>query len=225
VNYIIDASGSMSGIQNQVRSGFEEYVNELKKNAEGDVFLTLTTFDTSERTAYVARPIAEVGALGRDYTIGGMTALYDAIANTIKRVQDQVDADTKVITVIMTDGFENSSRENTEKEVNALITAKQDEGNWTFVFLGADQDAWATALRLGVHAGNTMSYVGSNTSGAMANVATATVSATRSAERSTSSYFADAGQSDADYDATSVVEPKSKLWTPDSDSGDENKES
>jgi hypothetical protein len=70
-----------------------------------------------------------------------------------------------------------------------------------------------------------MSYVGSNTSGAMANVATATVSATRSAERSTSSYFADAGQSDADYDATSVVEPKSKLWTPDSDSGDENKES
>jgi len=199
INYIIDESSSMSGIANQVRTGFVEYIDELKKNADGEISLTLTKFNTREVTPYVAKPIEEITSL--DYQPGGMTALYDAIANTIKRVESEVDSNTNVITVIMTDGQENSSREATEEDVNALITAKQ-KGNWTFVFLGADQDAWATASRLGMYAGNVISYDSAAHTSTMSSLASATITRTQNANsglRSTDTYFADAGQSEDDY--------------------------
>jgi uncharacterized protein YegL len=201
INYIVDESGSMGGIADQVRTGFVEYVGELKKNAEGDISLTLTTFNTVTTTPYVAKPIKEISSI--DYQPGGMTALYDAISSTIKKVESQVDDNTNVITVIMTDGFENSSRESTEKDVNNLITAKQATGRWTFVFLGADQDAWATARGLGLSAGNVMSYDKSGHQYAMASLANATVTRTSTASSSgvnaTLDYFSDAGQNEDDY--------------------------
>jgi hypothetical protein len=199
INYIIDESSSMSNIANQVRTGFIEYVDELKKNATGEISLTLTKFNTRETTPYVAKPIEEITSI--DYQPGGMTALYDAIANTVKRVESQVDDNVNVITVIMTDGAENSSREATEKDVNALITAKQKE-NWTFVFLGADQDAWATAQRLGVFRGNTVSYTGAQHVNTMSSLANATVTRTVNAAAgaaTTDAYFSDAGQTEDDY--------------------------
>lgn len=201
VNYIIDESSSMSGIADQVRTGFVEYIDELKKTSEGNVLVTLTKFNTTETTVYVAKPLEEIDSIA--YQPGGMTALYDAIANTVKRVESQVDDNTQVVTVIMTDGQENSSREATEKDVNALITSKQNEGNWTFVFLGADQDAWAAAQKLGLFRGNVVSYAGHSHGVAMANLATAT--ATRSSIYTTTgaatsdSFFKDAGQSEEDY--------------------------
>lgn len=208
VNYVLDASGSMNQIADQVRAGFKEYVDELKKN-EDEIFLTLTQFNTDVTTDYVAKPVSEIE--GILYMPTGMTALYDAVGKTIRKVEQQTDDNTKVITVIMTDGYENSSREFDEKSLNALITEKQDEGNWTFVFLGADQDAWATASRLGVYAGNTMSYAGHSHGMAMRNLATSTVTATASAAPSTVSFFQDAGQSAEDYqfDPVDVKEPES----------------
>lgn len=209
INYIIDASGSMSGVVNQVRDGFQEYISELKKNGKGEIVVTLTTFDTTEKTHYVAKPIEEIESI--DYVIGGMTALYDAIANTVKRVEKQVKTNDRVITVIMTDGQENSSRENTEREVADLIKDKQDKGNWTFVFLGANQDSWATASRFNIPVGNTMNYAYGNTVGAMRGMASATAVATATPSLSSVDYFNDAGQSQEDYDETN----KKKLCTPD----------
>lgn len=208
INYIIDESGSMAGIQGQVITGFNEYISELRKNVDGKVFVTLTTFSTGEKSPFTFKPLDEVEDLTYStYVPAGMTALYDAIANTVKRVESDVTDNTQVITVIMTDGQENSSRENTEEQVNALITQKQDAGNWTFVFLGADQDAWATASRLGVARGNVISYASHTHGHTMRNLTSATASSISGQSMSTGTYFADAGQSQEDYDKLADIEP------------------
>lgn len=200
INYIVDESGSMMGIQKQVRDGFWEYITELQKNGEGEILVTLTKFNTTTVTPYVAKPLAEVGEL--DYQAGGSTALYDAIANTIKKVEPTVDKNTKVVTLVMTDGQENSSIENSAAQVNALVSAKQAEGNWTFIFLGADRDAWADAAHLGFARGNVMSYNKGLHTNSMRSVSQVTSGITASAASSTLTAFADAGQSESDYNTT-----------------------
>jgi uncharacterized protein YegL len=201
INYIIDESGSMFGIADQVRNGFNEYVEELGKE-EGVILLTLTKFNTSTDTPVSLTPLADVPRLTTEnYMPSGSTALYDAIADTIAAVEKSVDANTKVITVIMTDGQENASVENTEKQVNTLIKAKTGEGNWTFVFLGADQDAWAQAQGLGIARGNTISYASHTHANTMRGVSKATAHAhSNIAVAATGTLFEDAGQSQADYD-------------------------
>ena len=204
VNYIVDSSGSMQSIADQVRSGFKEYVDELAKD-KGDIRLTLTQFNTRVWTDYVAKPVSEVEAIS--YRPDGMTALYDAVGKTVRKVEGEVDENTKVITVIMTDGLENSSHEFNESSLNALITEKTEEGNWTFVFLGADQDAWATASRLGISRGNTVSYAGMHTNSAFRGVALATTTASASGAPATLDFFSDAGQTEEDYKPVDVIEP------------------
>ena len=200
VNYIIDESGSMADVADKVRTGFNEYKQEVARNTEGDLLFTVTKFNTSETVLHAAVPVKDVPDLdGFTYRPGGMTALYDGIANTIKAVERDVDKNTRVITVIMTDGQDNSSTENTEENVFDLITSKEKEGNWTFVFLGADKDAWAQAQRFGIAAGNALVYNKAGTSHAHAGLASATVTATRSSRMSSDTFFADSGQSAADY--------------------------
>jgi hypothetical protein len=190
----------MHGIADQVRNGFNEYVEELAKE-EGVILLTLTKFNTSTTTPFTAVPLVDVPRMTtQNYMPNGSTALYDAIANTVNAVEKSVDANTKVITVIMTDGQENASIENSEKQVNALIKAKTAEGNWTFVFLGADQDAWAQAQGLGIARGNTIAYASSSHSHAMRGVTQATAHTHSAKGGQTASIFADAGQDQADYD-------------------------
>jgi len=198
----------MSSIADQVRNGFIEYIDEVKKNAEGNVKVTLTKFNTRETTVYTAKPIEEIISI--DYSPNGMTALYDAIVRTVSRVEGQVDSSTKVITVIMTDGAENSSVEANAQAVNKVVTDKQKEGNWTFVFLGADRDAWADAQHLGFARGNTISYTKGMHTSSMRSLAVATNVATASAGAATVDFFSDAGQSESDYNIkpTDVKEPK-----------------
>jgi len=200
VNYIIDESGSMWDVADKVRSGFNEYKQEVAKNTDGELLFTVTKFNTRETILHAAVPVNDVPDLDESsYYPGGGTALYDGVANTIKAVEKAVDKDTKVITVIMTDGGENSSIENTEQNVFKLIRSKEKEGNWTFVFLGADQDAWSQAQKMGISRGNSMSYASSGTSGTMRGLSSATVTATASAAPMTYDFFKDAGQKAEDY--------------------------
>jgi uncharacterized protein YegL len=208
VNYIIDESGSMDSVADKVRQGFNEYKQEVARNTDGELLFTVTKFDTEVEILHAAVPVSDVSDLDRStYHPGGMTALYDAVARTIKAVERDVDENTKVITVIMTDGLENSSRENTAQSVSSLIKEKEKEGNWTFVFLGADQDAWAQARNLGMAQGNVMSYAGSGTRAMHSSLAAATVSATASPAASSLSFFRDARQSAEDYQRVDVDEP------------------
>jgi len=65
--------------------------------------------------------------------------------------------------IVMTDGEENSSRRFTKEQITGEIQQREAAGNWTFVYLGADQDAWAAAQGLGFAAGNVAAYASTDT--------------------------------------------------------------
>ena len=161
VNVILDKSGSMHTKVQDVIGGFNLYLDELAKEAAVDYGFSLTLFDTVVQMRYTAAPLAQVAKLNdATYCPNGNTALFDAIGNTVQTaVTDGFD---KTITVIMTDGEENSSREWTLHAIRELIRSKEAAGNWTFVFLGANLDAFAQGANLGVPLANAVQYDAGN---------------------------------------------------------------
>jgi uncharacterized protein YegL len=157
VNVILDKSGSMSSKVQDVIGGFNLYIDELAKDKNVEYGFSLTLFDTAVALRYQAVPLAKVEQLSeKTYHPSGNTALLDAIGNTVQTLS--TDNYDKMVTVIMTDGEENSSREWTPVAVRELIQAKEKLGNWTFVFLGANIDAFAQGERLGVLPANAVCY-------------------------------------------------------------------
>lgn len=161
VNFLLDESGSMGSCINQTISGFNEYIKALKKEKK-NVKFTLTTFGGSRvNMIYNNVGIDEVKALNiENYHPGGGTPLYDAIGGTIEGSKK----DGKTLFVIMTDGEENASCEYDVESISKLIKSKEKVG-WTFVYLGADQDAWQHSRNLGLTKLNTMSFDSSQTRG------------------------------------------------------------
>ena len=164
INFILDKSGSMSMRTDATISGFNEYLKTVKKETKKDktkASFSLTMFDTEIVKPYVAVDIDKVEDLNnKTYEPNGMTALYDAVCQTIKVTEKKVKEikeKVAVITVILTDGEENSSQEYTEKNLTAEIKRLQ-KGNWSFVFLGANQDSWNTATGWGIKTGNIANF-------------------------------------------------------------------
>jgi uncharacterized protein YegL len=159
VNVILDKSGSMASKLNDVIEGFNAYINGLSKEDKVDYLFSLTLFDTMVAYRDVAIPLGSVRKLDtQTYVPGGNTALNDAIGITVRKVEGDKPQVDKVITVIMTDGEENSSREWTHDAVKSLIEQKEKEGVWTFVFLGAAPDAWVQGHAYGIPMGNVAQY-------------------------------------------------------------------
>jgi uncharacterized protein YegL len=159
VNVILDKSGSMASKLNDVIDGFNAYVDGLAKEDQVDYLFSLTLFDTLVAYRHVAIPLSDVKKLNpKSYEPGGNTALNDAIGITVRKVDADRPQVDKVITVIMTDGEENSSREWTHDAVKVLIEQKEKEGVWTFVFLGAAPDAWDQGRSYGISAANVAQY-------------------------------------------------------------------
>ena len=112
VNVILDKSGSMASKLNDVIEGFNAYLDGLAKEDKVDYLFSLTLFDTMVAYRDVAIPLHSVRKLNNElYVPGGNTALNDAIGITVRKVEGDRPQVDKVITVIMTDGEENSSRE------------------------------------------------------------------------------------------------------------------
>lgn len=198
INFILDESGSMSSITESVISGFNEYIDNLKK--QGKFKFTLTKFDsTGIRTPYIATALSNVKPLDHStYQPGQNTPLYDAVCETIIEVEKEVADNTPVLVVIMTDGQENASKEYTQVQLNEMIKRLQAKGNWTFVFLGANQDSWLIAEQFGIKKGNIMNWQATEvgTKNVFRGVAMASAAYSENAnlgQLSTSSYFADAG--------------------------------
>lgn len=131
--------------------GFNAFLNE-QKTMGGT--LTLVQFDHEYLLSYEAKPIEEVEPLTREtFKPRGSTALMDAIGRAIKEIR------TKTIptVVILTDGLENSSHKYTKAHIKDLVEERTKDG-WTFVYLGANQDAFAEAGSLGIAPACTMNY-------------------------------------------------------------------
>ena len=124
-----------------------------------------------------------------------MTALYDAIGQTVRSTQKEVKDNDEVLVVIMTDGHENMSMEFDQQAIFKLISDLEENANWTFVYLGADQDSFGIGASMGIKSGNTMNYraTGQSHSSAVQNLTTATLARKRSVDTKTSSFYGDAG--------------------------------
>ena len=190
VNVILDKSGSMASKTNDVIEGFNAYIAGLGQEDQVNYLFSLTLFDTQVAYRHVAIPLPDVKKLdSRSYQPGGNTALNDAIGITVRKVEaDQPKVD-KVVTVIMTDGEENSSREWTHDAVRSLIEQKEKEGNWTFVFLGASLDAWHQGRSYGVQLANVAQYRADQYRDAFAAMADGTNALSSSPKRQSLNFF------------------------------------
>lgn len=156
---ITDQSGSMAPLADDVRGGFNTYIDGLRADG-GKYRLTVTLFDDQFQTLCRAADLADVPALDRsNYRPRGMTALLDAVGKTVTEFEagtSLADGD-RVLVVVQTDGHENSSREFRREQIAAMVREREADGRWSFVFLGAGIDAWAQARDLGFDRGSTVS--------------------------------------------------------------------
>lgn len=164
IAFILDRSGSMSGIVAETIDGFNRFLTD-QQSLPGEARLTLVLFDDQYEVPVGSRPVAEVAPLDRKtYTTRGCTALLDAIGRTIdqlgKRLAAMPEAERpgKVIVAILTDGLENASRHHDLADINRMITHQREVYSWEFLFLGANQDAIATAARMGIDASNSATW-------------------------------------------------------------------
>jgi hypothetical protein len=155
-----DNSGSMYSRKAETISGFNEYVENLRKEAKGEVLLSLTQFNTVVEPVFTNKSVQEIEPIDdSDYIPGGMTALRDAVGKSIKTAESSAGEKDKVLVVIMTDGGENSSHEYSHEAILNQIKEKRKDG-WEFIFLGAGEEAWNAGASLGISSENTINYSG-----------------------------------------------------------------
>ena len=154
--FILDKSGSMSGLEDDTIGGFNANIESHKKLG-GDVRVTTALFDNNYELLHDRIDIQAINPMTADqYQVGGMTALLDAIGETVHKIRKVQKQTTeafraeKVIFVIITDGQENSSKEYKYADINKLIEHQQKKYGWEFLFLGANIDAFDEARNLGI---------------------------------------------------------------------------
>lgn len=155
VSVILDKSGSMTTVRDNTISGFNEYLNNLKNTKDIKYDINLTLFDTDVIKGKTISLDDQEMLTIETYVPSGMTALYDAVCMTIKEIEKEK---KKTLVVIITDGEENSSKEYTQEQFKTLVEEKTKEGNFTFVYLGANQDAWQNASRYGFNKDNVSNF-------------------------------------------------------------------
>lgn len=168
ITWVIDRSGSMASIQDQVIAGYNSFI-EGQKGLEGTMTMTSIQFESgtwSNRSGTSSlvydvvenhSDIVDVKRLSRaTYRPGGGTPLLDALGRAIKETGSwlaslpESERPEKVLFMIYTDGEENSSREYTAEQIKALIEHQESKYSWQFSYLGANQDSFAEADKLGI---------------------------------------------------------------------------
>lgn len=163
--FILDKSGSMSGLEKDTIGGFNAMLRKQREVA-GECRITTVLFDDRYELLHDRVDIRAVRELTeKEYFVGGSTALIDAIGRTIdklvnvqKNTAEEYRAE-KVMVVIITDGQENSSREYPRQKVKAMIEQEKEKYGWEFVFLGANIDAVQTAGQFGISSNRAVDYV------------------------------------------------------------------
>lgn len=168
IYFLLDRSGSMQSIADDVIGGFNAFVKEQQASSQDSAGLSMTMvqFDSGNphEVLLSSRDINDVPFLcEKTFQPRSMTPLFDAIGNTIAMADEasliKLNScdDMQNVIVILSDGYENASREHSRKSVFSLIEAKQKHG-WTFVFLGANQDSYAEGGKLGFGSKNIQNF-------------------------------------------------------------------
>ena len=163
--FILDKSGSMGGLEKDTIGGYNSML--VKQQAvEGECHITTVLFDNKYELLHDRIDIKAISPITeKEYSVGGSTALLDAIGKTIKKIgnaqkhtADDYRAE-KVMFVIITDGEENASHEYSSDKVKAQIERQKTEYHWEFIFLGANIDAVQTAGRFGIAPDRAVDYL------------------------------------------------------------------
>ena len=153
---ILDASGSMYSIMEQARTGVNETIQTIKQaqkdNQDQMHFISFVSFNTSGTRLVHDRVLAsKVVELGRgDYQPGGGTPLYDAIGSSVSNLQAYVEKGDIVLVTIITDGYENASREYSGATIAKMIEDLRKE-DWVFTYIGANQDVEKVARSMNIN--------------------------------------------------------------------------
>lgn len=154
---ILDESGSMHSIYNQALTGANETIQSIRaaqaQYPDQDhrfTFVTFNTVDPNIKTVIDDAPIGTVKDLTEaDYHPNACTPLYDAMGMSITALEHKVREDDRVLVTIVTDGLENASREYSGQAVKEMVGRLRKKG-WTFVYIGANQDAVEVARGLDI---------------------------------------------------------------------------
>ena len=162
--FILDRSGSMSGLEDDTIGGFNSLL-EKQKREPGRAYVSTVLFDHESVVLHDRVDIQAVRPMTReDYTVRGCTALLDAIGGAIHHIGNvhryarREDVPEHTLFVITTDGMENASRSYDSERVKRMIERRKEEDDWEFLFLGANIDAVETAKRFGIGADRAVNY-------------------------------------------------------------------
>ena len=162
--FILDRSGSMSGLEGDTIGGFNSLIEKQKKEP-GKCFVTTVLFDTDQQTLHDRVELQQIRPMTeRDYTVRGCTALLDALGDAIRHIVQihryarPEDVPARTTFVIMTDGMENASRRYNSAEVKRMIEHEKEKYGWEFLFLAANIDAVESARSIGIDADRAANY-------------------------------------------------------------------
>lgn len=162
--FIIDRSGSMSGLESDTIGGFNSMIRK-QKQAEGEALISTVLFDNVSEVLHDRVNVKDIQQMTEhDYTVRGTTALLDAIGGAIHHIGNvhkyarKEDVPEHTMFVITTDGMENASRYYSSDKVKKMIERQKVKYGWEFLFLGANIDAVETASHFGIGADRAVNY-------------------------------------------------------------------
>ena len=162
--FILDRSGSMSGLESDTIGGFNAMIEKQKK-MDGKCFVSTVLFDNDSEVIHDRVELEKVKPMtDRDYTVRGCTALLDAVGGAIKHIGNihkyarVEDVPENTMFVITTDGMENASHIYNRSQVKAMIERQKQKYGWEFVFVAANIDAVETASNFGIDESRAVNY-------------------------------------------------------------------
>lgn len=162
--FILDRSGSMAGLESDTIGGFNAMIEKQKK-LDGKVYVSTVLFSNDSKVLHDRQDINKIEPLTeKDYSVGGGTALIDAIGRAIHHIGNvhkyarPEDVPEHTLFVITTDGMENASRQYSADEVRRMIRKEEEKYGWEFIFLAANIDAAETAERIGIRRERSANY-------------------------------------------------------------------
>ena len=154
--FVLDRSGSMSGMEADTIGGFNSMIEKQKKE-DGKAFVSTVLFDHETEVLHDRVSLDRVSKMtDKEYYVRGCTALLDAVGGAIRHIGNihkyarREDVPEKTMFVIITDGMENASRKYSADRVKQMIEKQKAKYGWEFIFLGANIDAVEAAGNIGI---------------------------------------------------------------------------
>ena len=162
--FILDRSGSMSGLEADTIGGYNSLLEKQKKE-EGKAYVSTVLFDDIQEVVHDRVNLADMKPMtDEDYYVRGCTALLDAVGSAIHHIRNvhkyarEEDRPEKTLFIITTDGMENSSKEYSYQRLKSKIERQKEKYGWEFIFLGANIDAAKEAARFGISEERAVNY-------------------------------------------------------------------